>query len=254
MEQTGGADMEQCFRILNYNVQGLSAEQMDEKLEMFFQDEQLQSILFLSVDILEQVMRQEDYEQEISKFQMLLPGEELVLPKQTMLAFQEEKLMFNEAYLQQILGYLEKCGRTIYLVGDQLEKLHLLMEYCKEYYPGLLCVGSFIGDDEMDDASLLNDINVTCPDLILTAIAPQLQEKWILCNLDKLNGQVCVGADVLVQAIVKDYIWMHEKEEHNFLYNRMQRCKENFIESIRGRIFRSDYEHYMKQRDAKEKG
>lgn len=245
--------MEYCFRILNYDVQGLSVEQMHEKLELFFREEQLKSILFLSVDILEQVMQYEDYEQEIGRFQMLLPGEELVLPKHALSVFQREKLMCNEAYLNQILQYIEACGRSLYLVGDDFSKLQLLIEYCKEYHPSLKLVGSFVGDEEMDDASLLNDINVTCPDIILTAIAPKLQEKWILCNLDKLNGQVCIGADVLVQAVVKNYIWMRAREEHNFIYNRMKQCKEDLAEYIRRRIFLSDYEHYMKKRDAKEK-
>ena len=100
----------------------------------------------------------------------------------------------------------------------------------------------------MEDEKLLNDINTNCPDVILTAIAPQLQENWIMENGDKLNVKVCIGADVLVQKLVERYLLYLEKEKHTKIYHYLQNIKNCFLKKIQKRIFYKEYEQYMKQK------
>lgn len=239
--------MEEKVCVLNYDVRLLKEKEFRQALESFCQSGHLQSILFLSVQILMEAMDSKEYCDRVSRFQLLLPGEEDVLMMHTIKEYKEQNLMMDVEYLKVILEYLRESQYTLYLVGDQYAKLQMFMEYCKEEYEGLQIVGSFVGDEKMDDECLLNDINVTCPDVILTAIAPQLQENWILNNLDKLNGRVCIGADVLVCGLLKYFNAMVEQQNHGMIYNRCVQLKQRFIGNIQRKMFRMDYEHYMKQ-------
>ena len=96
--------------------------------------------------------------------------------------YRQKGYMMDEGYLEEILDYIEKSHKTMYLVGDSYDKLQAFIAYFQENYSDISLVGSFVGGEQMEDDILLNDINVTCPDVILTAIAPQLQENWIQDN------------------------------------------------------------------------
>lgn len=239
--------MEERVNVLNYDVRLLKAKEFRLALENFCQSGHLQSMLFLSIPILVEAMDSKEYCERVSRFQLLLPGEEDVLMMHPVKQYKERNLMMDVEYLNIILEYLSESQHTLYLVGDQYTKLQMFVEYCKSEYEHLQIVGSFVGDQKMDDDSLLNDINVTCPDVILTAIAPQLQENWILNNVDKLNGRVCIGADVLVCKLLESFIIAKEQQNHGMLYNRCVELKHSLLGNIQRKVFRMDYEHYMKQ-------
>lgn len=241
--------MDERVAILEYNVRIPTVENLDQMMDAFCHQNQLQSIVFLSVDILEEAMDSVDYRERISKFQFILPGEEEILFMHSTKRLKEQGMLGSDDCLKHILHYLEKGNKTIYLVGDKIEKLEYFYAFCQECYPDLEVVGTFVGDEKMDDENLLNDINVTCPDVILTAIAPQLQENWILNNVAKLNGRVCIGADVLVRHVVKEYIEKIEKENYNRFYCSLELLKDKFMETCQRRIFQMDYVHYMKKKE-----
>lgn len=239
--------MEHKMNILDFQVDILSIDLLSKTIENYCEEEQMRAILFLSVPIIEEAMESPDYRKRVATFQMLLPGEEEILSKESVEILERKDAVLNEKSMERMLQGLEKNQRSVYLVGDELEKTELFLRYCEENYPKLRLVGTFVGDENMDDEKLLNDINTNCPDVILTAIAPQLQENWIIENADKLNGRVCIGADVLVQKVVDRYLMYMEKDIHSGIYITLVKIKKNLMKNIQKRIFRMEYEQYMKQ-------
>lgn len=240
--------MDESIKVLDYDVQLVEAGMFREKIEAFCDGGRVQSILFLSVPILEQVMVSPDYAERIGKFELLFPGEENVLTMYPVEEYRKKNILMNDAYLEEILRCIERHGNTMYVVGDRYEKVQGFRSYCKCEFPELQIVGSFVGGEHMDDDSLLNDINATCPDVILTSIEPQLQENWIIKNLDKLNGRVCIGADVIIQGMLDRYLQQLQRDNHSKIINRYLEWKSNLVEGMQMRTFRSNYEHYMKQK------
>lgn len=240
--------MNESIKVLDYNVQIVKAGKFRKKIEAFWGEGRVQSILFLSVPILEQVMISPEYAERIGKFDLLFPGEEKVLTMYPVEEYREKHFLMNEAYLEEILHFIERHGYTMYVVGDRYEKVQGFLSYCKCEFHKLQIVGSFVGGEQMDDDSLLNDINVTCPDIILTSIEPQLQENWIIKNLDKLNGHICIGADVIIQGMLDRYLQQVQRESHSKIYNRYVDWKTKMLEGFQMRTFRSNYEQYMKQK------
>lgn len=240
--------MAEQVNTLGYLVQLFTAEEFREELQKICEDERLRTLLFLSIPILRESMTSEQYVEKVKEFQYILPGEENAMRMHNVEKFREKRMLMDEGYLDLILEYIEKENYTLYFVGDQLEKLSFLLFYCKEQYPGISVVGTFVGGEKMDDESLLNDINVTCPDIIMTTIEPQLQENWIANNYHKFNGLLCIGADVLVRRKMNQYSKMEDGQDRGTLFSQWMRTKTRVIETIKGKIFCKEYENYMKQK------
>lgn len=239
--------MEQRVNILDFQVEIITLDLLNKTIEEYCRDEQMRAILFLSVPIIEEAMDSPAYRKRVADFQMLLPGEEIILFQESDELLEQDNVVMNESCMEGLLHELEKSQRSVYLVGDELEKTELFLHYCEEQCPNLQLVGTFVTDEDMDDEKLLNDINTNCPDIILTAISPQLQENWIMNNADKLNGKVCIGADILIQKIVEQYLMYLEREIHTKVYNNLIRMKKSLVKNIHKRIFYIEYEQYMKQ-------
>ena len=79
-------------------------------------------------------------------------------------------------------------------------------------------------------------------------VPSQLQENWIIKNLDKLNGHICIGADVIIQGMLDRYLQQVQRESHSKIYNRYVDWKTKMLEGFQMRTFRSNYEQYMKQK------
>ncbi len=233
---------------LAYLVRLFTAEEFREELQKICEDERLRTLLFLSIPILRESMSSEQYVEKVRKFQYILPGEENVMGMHNIERFREKRLLMGVEYLDLVLEYIEQENYTLYLVGDRLEKLSFLLYYCREQYPGISVVGTFVGGEKMDDESLLNDINVTCPDIIMTAIEPQLQENWIADNHHKFNGLLCIGADVLVRRKMNQYSQMEVGQAGGTFFTQWKAAKVRMIERIKGRIFRKEYDNYMKKK------
>jgi len=243
--------MKEKISVLNFDTSLISKQDFRQEVESFCKEGKLKSILFLSVPILEEAMASEEYYEKVKRFQFIYPGNEDVLLMHPVEEYKQKGLMMGEGYLEEILEYIEKSEKTLYLVGDSYDKLQAFISYCQQKYSQIKLVGSFVGGEQMDDAILLNDINVTCPDVILTAIAPQLQENWIQDNLDKLNGKVLIGADVLVKKVIADQVEQYERETHGALFNGCVRIKERIARHFIHKMFRASYESFMRLQEEK---
>ncbi|MBQ3601138.1 MAG: WecB/TagA/CpsF family glycosyltransferase [Lachnospiraceae bacterium] len=239
--------MSEKIKVLKYMVELLAIESWDDRIEEICQQEQMKSVLFLSKAILEQAMMSENYRDKIQEFNLLLPGEEDILGRKSILFCEKHHLQFEEKFLKSMLQGFQERGRSIYIIGDDYKKIEMFKQYCKESYVELKITGVFVGTQHMDDEVLLNDINVTCPDIILVAIAPQFQENWILSNVDKLNGKVCIGANILVERLLESYKEELGGEEELKFYRKLKQMKRRFINKWKRKVFLSEYERYMEQ-------
>lgn len=239
--------MIQQAKVLDFQVDMLTVDALNQQIDEYCDKEQMMSILFLSVPIVEQAMDSYEYHEKITKFHMLIPGEKEVFLDESAKIFRENKLVFDETCFGEVLKMLEESERSIYIAGDQLDKIEILLRYCEEEYPDLRVVGSYIVEKQIDDEKLLNDINTSCPDVIITAIAPKCQEEWIINNTDKLNGKVCIGADVLITKVTERYRESQESGNYIGMYHNFVKIKRTVEKNIQKGIFSKECKRYMKK-------
>jgi UDP-N-acetyl-D-mannosaminuronic acid transferase (WecB/TagA/CpsF family) len=240
-------------RILNYNVHLMHREEYDKLIEQYFSEEKRVSMLFLSVKMLEYAMKNEEYFSMIGDFEYLFPGEKNILELKDYGDEQEQEYISGSGCLNDLLEYMEKHRLSLYLIGDQYDKCMNFLAYCKVNYSELNIVGSYVIDEKIEDAQLQNDMNSLCPDAVITAIEPGKQEDWLLNNLQKINSQLFIGANVLVENVIQEFEEETREKKRSKLYNLYLIFKEMFSERLQMKNFHMDYDNYMKELQVKER-
>lgn len=101
----------------------------------------------------------------------------------------EEGLLFREFALQAI-----RDGRSVFLVGDTMERVEACEAHLKGCLEGLSIVGGLALEGCGEDAdSLVNEINAISPDVVLSVLPPPQQEHFLLENRSRVDAKVWFG-------------------------------------------------------------
>ena len=121
-------------------------------------------------------------------------------------------------------------GWRLYLLGSQPEIARLARARLEADYPGIRIVGCLspptVPLEEMDDASILADIERARPDILLVAFGNPKQEKWISRHRNDLRRvSLCMGVggtfDFLASHTRRAPVWM-QRRGLEWLFRLMQ--------------------------------
>lgn len=94
-------------------------------------------------------------------------------------------------------GLSQQKGYRHYFFGGTRENNDLLVERLKVNFPGLEIAGSYApalrSTGEMEEDSLLDQINAAKPDILWVGLGSPKQDYWMYNHRDKLNVPVMVG-------------------------------------------------------------
>lgn len=180
--------------VLGIQLNNCTAKEAMQTLMGFMEEEQLQVVELATVDGLMSIMEQEAYSDAIENFDLVLAGDTTVLET----AGIEEKRLLEETkeqtFLKLFLQFLHKNHKRIYLLGETEEECTGYYEYFMQRYPGCQIVGvaKLSARDPADDM-VVNAINGSESDCILSRLPSPLQEEFIIRNQKLLNARVWLG-------------------------------------------------------------
>lgn len=121
-----------------------------------------------------------------------LPGEKLILE-----AAEEARLPKEidiKLYLKMFMRYLHKNHKRMYLLVESEEDGQEAFRYMQRTYSGIQLVGlAKVSAEGRADDMLVNAINGSEVDCILSALSVPLQEDFIAKNRNLLDARVWVG-------------------------------------------------------------
>lgn len=183
--------METRVSILGLDVDILTDEYFQEKVQEYLSNEYLNIIHFVSMDYIEHELS-ENVRMALSEADMVLPGEKSVL----------------EAHHVDVLeagGMIVDYHNAFHLVSKDIlqeKKVYFVMRNkseAKHFYTLMRergfqfeCVGIYAADGKVSQETLVNDINTVLPDVIIVSLEKEEQEKWIHENRQKLNAKLCL--------------------------------------------------------------
>lgn len=106
-------------------------------------------------------------------------------------------------FLESIIGYLEKNGRSIYFFGSKPGVAEAAAEKIREKYPALIVAGTHNGYFSPDEeAGIVAEINESGADFLCVALGAPKQERFIYEHRDELvpRGAIGVGGSLDVWA------------------------------------------------------
>ena len=184
--------MNEKINVLDVNIDSCTAKEAMKETIAFLESEPVSVIDVVSVDGLMQMNDLSELKARMNEFDLVLPGEKLILE-----AAEEARLPKEidiKLYLKMFMRYLHKNHKRMYLLVESEEDGQEAFRYMQRTYSGIQLVGlAKVSAEGRADDMLVNAINGSEVDCILSALSVPLQEDFIAKNRNLLDARVWVG-------------------------------------------------------------
>lgn len=120
----------------------------------------------------------------------------------------------NFAY--EFFRRIERNHKSIFLLGETEKRLMQVKEELLEEFPKLIFVGESAVENCVGDLdAVINDMNVTTPNIIISVLPSPMQEHFLMEHKDKMNANIWYGMGE----------WDLQKKGHglgHLLFNKMR--------------------------------
>ena len=99
----------------------------------------------------------------------------------------------NDFYFE-FFKRIERNKKSVFLLGDTQEKIDSLKAELAEDYPKLIFAGEYAVETCVGDLeAVINDMNATTPDVIISVLPSPMQEQFLYEHRDKMNANIWYG-------------------------------------------------------------
>ena len=180
--------MNEKINVLDVNIDSCTAKEAMKETIAFLESEPVSVIDVVSVDGLMQMNDLSELKARMNEFDLVLPGEKLILE-----AAEEARLPKEidiKLYLKMFMRYLHKNHKRMYLLVESEEDGQEAFRYMQRTYSGIQLVGlAKVSAEGRADDMLVNAINGSEVDCILSALSVPLQEDFIAKNRNLLDAR-----------------------------------------------------------------
>lgn len=239
------------IRVMDLEVDMLAQEQLMEKVMQQFDRSQIGTGIYLTTKMIEKATENEEYKVLLDSFTMLLPGEDEVLYHSHIDILKSSGIVTNCDSFHELLHSFSTQNKSIYIVGGNLSSMEHFFYYCELNFPHLAIAGSFFKDSTTRDETIINDINVACPDVVIVALPSPLQEKWMKENLDKISAKLCFGIGSVLSIILEKYETSDNVMKKHIIVRCLKKLKKILSHSWQRKLFQIELNYYSQRKKQK---
>lgn len=110
------------------------------------------------------------------------------------LNYQRKHEIEHHDFFYELMRRIERGHKSIYLIGDVQSRMDSIRQRILELYPRSVFVGETAleaWDGAMD--AVINEINASTPDVVISVLPSPMQEYFLLENKDKLSTNLWYG-------------------------------------------------------------
>ena len=207
--------MDKKINVLDVEIDNNSAKETMRKVMTYMDKELISVIEMITSDVLVKCKENETLKYNIAQSDLVLAGEKDVLE----LAGITDRKKLQEAdthlFLKMLLHFFHKNQNKIFILTATEEERTNFKEYLHEFYNGIDIVGAeCVPEDQSLDDMILNNINATEPECVISILPPAIQEAFVARNKILLNARIWLGLgkDVHLPKGIK-----RKKPVHDFL-------------------------------------
>lgn len=186
--------MEEKINILDLNLDCITAKDAMIQAIQFFDSDSLDTIEIISMSTLMEHREDEEWKKLASELTLLLPGEAEILKAADVSDRIKLKETEEGTFFKMFMKYLEKKHKNIYVLAQSEEELLKTEDMLRKRNRGIrFCGHSVLNPQEAKEENVINDINGTEADCILSVLHPPYQEEFISRNKALLDVKVWFG-------------------------------------------------------------
>lgn len=203
--------------IMDMQVDLLTKETLKQEMQNFLENETVNVVHVISLDYMDAYDKNEQVRESLAHADLVLPGEKAILTRHHVDVLETGGMAVDYHAVLELLSLVNENNRTIYLVLRSEKEAKMVYRFLSEYIDRDQIVGVYAADGEVAEESLINDINMKLPDIVLLSMESTEQEEWLENNRAKVNTKLCVvigsvmpllfRENVPVPKWLKNYIW-----------------------------------------------
>ena len=190
--------MADSIEVMGVVLDCLTAKEAMLRAMQFMENDLVDTIEILSMKDLMNGREDTEWQDLVNECGLVMPGEAEILKAADAGGGNVERETGNHIFIKLFLKYLQKNQKKIFLLAETEEDLLDTTEALRRYNRGIRLTGSGVvkpGDNR--DESVVNEINGTETDCILSVLASPYQEQFISRNRALLNAKVWLGCGAL---------------------------------------------------------
>lgn len=130
----------------------------------------------------------------IGSLDLAVIGEKEILQAVGLESMQRTREIEENDFYFEFFKRIERNKKSVFLLGETEERLDELKKEFAQRFPKLIFAGEYaiekcVGDLE----AVINDMNATTPDVIVSVLPPPLQEHFLYEHRDKMNASIWYG-------------------------------------------------------------
>lgn len=197
--------MEEKIEVLGIRMDCLTAKEAMLQAMRFMEDDPVDTIEIITMDSLMNNQEDETWISRAKEFKLILPGEVEILEAAEIHDRVKLKETENRIFLKMFMKYLQKNQKRIYLLADTEEELIRAENAIRHYNRGIRISGHACLDPaDNREEEVVNDINGTETDCVLSVLSSPYQESFISRNKTLLNTKLWFGCGSMLSRSYDD--------------------------------------------------
>ena len=186
--------MEEKIEVLGVQLDCMTAKETMLSAMQFMENDSVDTIEIMTMDNLMRNQEDEVWRAQTEELKIVLPGEVEILEAADIHDRVKLKETENRVFVKMFMKYLQKNHGRVYLLAETEEELERVEDSVRRYNRGIRIVGhALLSAQSGREETVINDINGTETDCILSVLPSPYQEQFISENKALLNARVWFG-------------------------------------------------------------
>lgn len=184
--------------ILGLQLDNHTVREAIMRVETYLSNDVLNTIENVSLKMLLAAETDPIVREAISALDLTIIGEKEIIQAAGVATMQRVQETRANDFANEFFKRVERNKKSMFLLGETDAKIAYVKEALQQKFPKIIFVGEYALENCVGDfEAVINDMNVTTPDVILSVLPSPQQEHFLMEHKDKMNANIWYGAGEL---------------------------------------------------------
>lgn len=182
--------------VLRIPIDIVPEDKIDEAVKSLFADNQNHQIILASLWDLMKARRVAEYRAMFNNAGLVIPISLAIVKGAKFLKRDVPVRYMPFDFIIKLMGSLERCGKTVYLLGSNKKNLQAAERNIRVTFPGLRVVGRFAGFyHKTKETDIIQAVQKATPSLLMVGRGVPGKERWIPRNQKNFGSGLYLWCD-----------------------------------------------------------
>ena len=222
------------MHVLGMELKDYSLKEAMRMVDTFLKEGKVNTVSFLSPEILMNAGEDEEMRNYLSSVDLTVPVSTEILKASGIGSRARLAEVEDGRFYKELMQKISNEKRTAFVLTEKEETIEPFLTYLRETAPGLKVVGWYAFENLTGDPDqIVNEINSTFPDIVLSRLPSPKQEQFAYEHIAKLNAKLWV-------AIREDFTTPYKKKTTGF-----ERLRQGFL----AKLFRRKVSQFINEQE-----